>query len=105
MSKHSSLNLSEVGDVVDILRSFECDQKLHVIVELELEPLRGDVQLVMRAEAWDYDPALVDRRLLASVSVGCSTTNLRHLRDALSHLLYALDFKLVLIAEQGSKQP
>jgi len=95
-SKHFSLNMSELGDVTDLLYAFEQQNKvrLHCRFGVEMEGKSPTIGLTMFA----YGVEDVDTVLppLASVSVICSALNLKTWNAALTHALYALDFQLAL---------
>lgn len=95
-SRHHSLNLSEVGDVKDLLWGFE--QHNHCSVQLRTETVveDGRLDLLMTIAAWSISESRSEATLWACVSVKCSAMNLRTFRDAVTHVLYALDLRLVL---------
>lgn len=95
-SRHHSLNLSEVGDVTDLLWGFETHNHCNVQLRVETVVERGKLDLVITAAAWDINQGRSEASLWACVSVKCSATNLRTFRDAVTHALYGLDLKLVL---------
>jgi len=88
--------MSEVGDVTDLLWGFE--QHNHCNVQLRVETIveNGKLDLQMTMAAWSISEARSEASLWACVSVKCSAMNLRTFRDAVTHVLYALDLKLVL---------
>ncbi len=95
-SRHYSLNMSEVGDVIDLLWGFEKHNSVNVQLRTETVFQNGRPELVMTMAAWPIDKARSEVWPSALVSVNCSTMNLRTFRDAVTHVLYALDLKLVL---------
>jgi len=88
--------MSEVGDVTDLLWGFESHNKCSVQLRVETVVENGRLDLVMTAAAWDVELPRSEAKLWACVSVPCSGMNLRTFRDAVTHVLYALDLKLVL---------
>jgi hypothetical protein len=103
-SKHFSLNMSELGDVTDLLYAFEQQNKvkLHCRFGVELVGKNPTLGLTMLAYDAEHDSAV--QPPLGSVSVICSTLNLKTWNAALTHALYALDFQLAL-NEFESKAP
>jgi len=95
-SRHHSLDLSELMDVTQLLCAFEEHNsvRIHLVIET-LNSSKGP-SLVVGAYAWDRSPGEPGASCLASVSVRCSDLNLRHWNAALTHVLYKLDFQLVL---------
>jgi hypothetical protein len=88
--------MSEIGDVIDLLEAFEKHNGCQIQLRLTVEKTTKGPDLRVTAAAWE---AGIDRsaaKLWALVSVKCSATNLRTLRDAAIHVMYALDLKLVL---------
>lgn len=95
-SRHFSLNMSEVGDVTDLLWGFEKHNQCSVQLRVETVVENGKLDLQMTMAAWDVEHTRAEAKLWACVSVKCSAMNLRTFRDAVTHVLYALDLKLVL---------
>lgn len=95
-SRHHSLDLSEVKDVTDLLIAFENVNS--VVISMELRAVSGEAgpDTVVAAFAWSRKADDTEAMLLASVSVRCSATNLRHFRAVVTHVLYLLDFRLAL---------
>jgi hypothetical protein len=88
--------MSEIGDVTDLLWAFERHNHCSVQMRTETELVNGKVELKITMAAWDVNLERSEASLWGLVSVRCSTTNLRTFRDAVTHVLYALDLKLVL---------
>jgi hypothetical protein len=103
-SKHFSLNMSELGDVTDLLHAFEQQNnvKLHCRFGVELVSKNPTIGLTMLAYGVGHSDTV--QPPLASVSVICSALNLKTWNAALTHALYALDFQLAL-NEFESKAP
>lgn len=95
-SRHFSLNMSEVGDVTDLLWGFEKHNQCSLQLRVETVVVKGKLDLLLTIAAWDVAKPRGEATLWACVSVQCSSMNLRTFRDAVTHVLYALDLKLVL---------
>jgi hypothetical protein len=93
--------MTEIADVREVMAAFEDTNRARVEVRWNIErQVRGtDVLLTMIAHPWEGEIGEVPP--LASVSVKCSGMNLKTWNAALTHCMYALDFKLALI-ELGS---
>ena len=101
-SRHFSLEMTEVADVRDIWQAFELQNQIKLEVRLEVLTKLGVPDLLLTGIAHQNGSGIGDQPPLASVSVRCSAMNLKHLRDALTHVLYALDFKLALNEFEGT---
>lgn len=88
--------MTEVADVVDTWQAFELHNKVALVMRMELEMSGKVPTLCILLEAHETKEKIGVVPLLASVSVRCSDMNLKHFKDALTHVLYALDFKLAL---------
>lgn len=93
-SRHYSLNMSEVADVTDMMVAFETHDKVRVKIDMEVVDVGKGPDLRLTAKAIGMSSESTEAPLLASVSVRCSTMNLKHLSAALTHLMYTLDFQL-----------
>lgn len=101
-SRHGSLNMSETRDVIQVLRDFEEHTACSVGIALAVVGDRGREDLFVTATAWGEAPAGMAQPVLASVSVRCSSTNLRNLKDVVTHVMYLLDGKLAWLEMQGN---
>jgi len=95
-SRHHSLEMTEVADVRDTLMAFEEHNNVQVELRMGLSVLNGVPDIEMTAIAHQRGVEIGDQPSLASVSVKCSVTNLKHWKDVHTHVLYALDFQLAL---------
>ena len=95
--------MTEVADVRDIWQAFELQNQVKLEIRLEVQTKAGVPDLLLTALAHQNGVEIGEAPPLASVSVRCSGTNLKHLRDALTHVLYALDFQLALHEFEGTK--
>jgi len=95
-TRHLSLQMSELADVTDLLVNFEVHNSIRLKMDVEVERGGKVPTLVITAKAIGLTAENGVLPLLASVSVKCSDMNLRHWNAALTHCLYALDFKLAL---------
>ena len=95
-SKHFSLQMGEVADILDLLIGFEQQNKVELQFRLALstEPKHRDI--VVTAAAYPPEDALMAQPPLAFASVECLATGLRNLRDVVTHALYQMDFQLAL---------
>jgi hypothetical protein len=100
-SRHHSLQMTEVADVRDTWQAFELQNRVKLEIRTELVSRSGIPDLVLTAIAHEEGLEIGEAKVLASVSVRCSATNLRHWKDAHTHVLYALDFKLALNELEG----
>lgn len=81
-------------DVTDLLHNFEQHNNIRITMELSIETTQKGPGMVITGKAWSTNPEYTEAVQLASVSVKCSAMNLKRLKDALSHVMYALDFRL-----------
>lgn len=88
--------MTEVADVVDTWQAFELSNKVAVKMRMELDMSGKAPTFIILMEAHETRESVGEVPLLASVSVKCSDMNLKHFKDALTHVLYALDFQLAL---------
>lgn len=88
--------MSEVGDVTDLLWGFEKHNQCSLQLRVETVVEDGKLDLCLTLAAWDVNVSRSEAALWGCVSVRCSAMNLRTFRDAITHVLYALDLKLVL---------
>jgi hypothetical protein len=95
-TRHHSLEMTEIADVTDLLLAVERQHSCEIAVVFGLAPnmKRPDVQMTVTAFQIGRDVGEVI--VLASVSVTCSAMNLRGWNAALTHAMYALDFKFAL---------
>lgn len=95
-SRHFSLNMSEVGDMTDVMLAFEKHNNVRIKVDMELIIDSAAPDLMITAKAMEVESKDTEVLLLASVSVKCSSMNLKSMNAVLTHVLYALDFQLAL---------
>jgi len=95
-SRHHSLQMGEVADVMDLLQGFEKQNRIHVEIRFGVLLLEGRPDLVVTGTLFTLETADVEPVLFSSVSVPALRTGLRNLRDVVTHVLYALDFRLAL---------
>ena len=93
-SRHHSLDYSEVKDVTQLVQDFEQHNAISVRVSFRVEMCGKAPGIVLIADAFDLPTATTGASLLASVSVRCLDTNLRHWVSAVTHLLFVLDAQL-----------
>ena len=95
-SKHHSLQMGEVADLLDLFQGFETQNRVWLDCRLKLTMEHNRPDIVVMMWAMEGRPEDTEVTPLASVSVTCLGTGLRNLRDVVIHALYALDFKLAL---------
>jgi len=93
-SRHFSLDLSEVMDTITTIRSYEEHSQVKLVVAFSVVQEGKTPSLFLTATAYPPAAAFVELAPLACVQLSSSGTNLKHLRDVLTHLLYLLDAKL-----------
>lgn len=93
-SRHHSLNMSAVADLLDLMMAFEEHNQIRVKIDLEVVNVENKPDLMITAKAMSRSPENTEVIELASVSVKCSATNLKNVNDAVTHAMYALDFRL-----------
>lgn len=95
-SRHSSLEMTEIADVRELMAAFEETNKVRVEVRWNIaRRVRGsDLLVTMVAHQEGTEIGVVPP--LASVSVKCSAMNLKTWNAVHTHCLYALDFQLAL---------
>ena len=103
-SRHSSLDMSEIADVTDMVAGFQEHNSCRLVIVVTMEGTPKHRTLVLGMEAWDPAENSQGPTLLASVNVKCSTLNLKKWNSALIHAMYALDFQLAL-KELGHAEP
>jgi hypothetical protein len=93
-SKHFSLQMGEVVDILDLLNGFQVFNGVSLETRVSPTGMRGkmDLMVTMLAHKPEADRAVVPP--LASVSVRCLDTGLRNLRDVVTHVLYLVDGQL-----------
>lgn len=95
-SRHHSLDLSEVMDVTDLLLAFELQNQVSIKLSMMTYSGSKGPDMVVTGEAWENKVKCGEVKQLASVSVRCSATNLKHFKAVVTHVLYALDFRIAL---------
>lgn len=95
-SRHHSLDLSELADVMDIVRAFEEHNSAQTFFRFNVGMVGKRPELFLTAACWGKDQETTVVPSSASVSVKCSDLNLKTWNAALTHVLYALDFQLAL---------
>lgn len=96
-SKHHSLQMGEVADLLDLFQGFEQQNHVWIDCRLKLTTEHNSPDITVLMWAMEGQSEDTEVRPLASVSVNCLGTGLRNLRDVVIHALYALDFKLALL--------
>lgn len=100
--RHHSLDLSEMGDVTDMLLGFEEHNHCRIAFRFGLVHSGKTPTVAIDGEAWTEFLGEPGAQLSASVNVKCSDLNLRTWNAALIHVLYALDFQLALNEFEGA---
>ena len=104
VSRHHSLDLSELMDVMDVVMAFEDQNSVKVWFRFNVGKVGKAPEVFLTAECWGKDKEPTEVPSSASVSVKCSALNLKTWNAVLTHVLYALDFQLAL-NEFESEQP
>lgn len=104
-SRHFSLQMSEVGDVLDLLYSYEQLNGVRLKVAVEVVRLPRGPELAIAVVAWGAEPSGLALPPLVSVSVRCLAINLRGILGALTHALYLVDSRLAQLELDGGKRP
>lgn len=99
-SRHFSLEMGDVADIIDLLRGFEFVNKVALTLAMGLTEEGQRPDLVVQLSAWDRREEPPAQKPLASASVTCLATNLKYLRDVVIHALYQLDFQIALLELQ-----
>lgn len=96
-TRHHSLQMSEVADLTDMVAGFE-EHNTCVLEMKIMSSTEGKARdLVLTLVGWPKEGMSPGVKPLASVSVKCSATNLKHWNSALIHAMYALDFQFALL--------
>lgn len=95
-SRHHSLNMSEVTDVTDLLSAFEKHNQVQLEVRWSVLWKENVPDLAMTVLAHRKNSNIGEYPPLGSLSVICSSMNLKTVMGALTHAMYALDFQLAL---------
>jgi len=100
-SRHHSLEMTEVKDVIEIIQNFEEHTGTHPAFAFSVVNADKAPRLMVTATAYEkpLDPAGPVQ--LASAQFNTSTTSHRFLRDVVTHALYLLDAKLAWKEMQG----
>jgi len=93
-SRHHSLNMSEVGDVIDLLSAFEKHNQVRLEMRLSVEWKESVPDLAITTIAHPKEGEIGEVTPLGSVSVRCSAMNLKTVMGVLTHAMYTLDFQL-----------
>lgn len=93
-SRHHSLEMTEVKDVVEIIQNFEEQVGLHIAFAMSVTVVEKAPRLACTATAFQMPPVVAEPAPLVSVSFSTSTTGHRFLKDVVTHGLYLLDAKL-----------
>jgi len=88
--------MSEVADVTELLIGFQQHNTVRLAIELTVATLGNVPSLQVVVTAYRPVGIGVEPAPLACVECDTRTMNLKHLKDALTHALYALDFQLAL---------
>jgi hypothetical protein len=96
--------MGEVADIVDLLLGFERHNQVYVEIRMNYLWREKSPDLVVTVIAHDNTLDIGEVTSLASVSVKCLDTNLRNLRDVVTHALYALDFQLAVNELDATKK-
>ena len=102
-SRHFSLEMSEVADIRDLMVGFEQHNQVQLEWRMSLVWAQNvpDIQILVLAHP--QSAIIGEVPPLASASVKCSATNLKHFGSALIHAMYALDFQLALAELERGK--
>ena len=103
-SRHHSLDMSELMDVMDVVRAFDLHNGTKTFFRFNVGKVGKSPELFLTAECWTAEAETVEVPPLASVNVKCSGLNLKSWNAVLTHVLYALDFRLA-CNELGYKEP
>lgn len=103
-SRHHSLDLSEVKDVIEVLEAFEGQNNCSVAIAFSVCPDRRTPHLAVTVTAFESLPGVPGGKPLGSVNIDTFGMNLRYLKDVVTQSLYVLDFELALI-EWDSEKP
>ena len=92
--RHHSLQMSEVGEVTDLLWGFERENKVFLNVVMETVLVRGKVDLEITIHCYDNPPEDTEAMHSLLASATCFSMNLKTIRDAVTRVLYMLDGQL-----------
>jgi len=105
-SRHFSLEMSEVADVMDLLIGMESSNNVKLELRMGIEGEGKHRDLVIVLIAHDKFFRIGEAPPLASVSAKCLGMNLKHFRDAVIRGLYMLDGQIAsneLLGETSKK--
>jgi hypothetical protein len=81
-------------DLIEVLRAFEHTNSVMITLTGRSVLTKAGEDLQWEAKAWETQPTLSGRQLLASASVRCLEKRLGTMEAVVLQLLYALDFML-----------
>lgn len=93
-SRHFSLQMGEVADVLDLLLGFEVMNGVKLELRVSTVGAPGSMDLGVTLVAHDHREDIGAVPPLASQSVRCLDTGLKNLRDVVTHVLYLVDGQL-----------
>jgi hypothetical protein len=96
--------MTEIADVREVLAAFEDTNRVRLEVRFSVARQVRGTDLLVTMLAYDSPGESGEVPPLASVSVKCSSMNLRAWNAVLIHAMYALDIQLAL-KEYGSVEP
>lgn len=102
-SRHHSLDLSETKDVIEVIRAFQEHTNSRVALALTVVDIGKAPCLFVTASAFEPGLETPGQVLLASANVCSLNTNLRFLKDVVTHVLYLLDGQLARNEMRGAQ--
>lgn len=93
-SRHHSLDLSELADMIDVLDGFEAHNSVLITMAFGYDHGSRTPALFMTLDAWETDVSATGQPPLASTRMSTSTMNQKTLMGVLLQGLYQLDFLL-----------
>lgn len=102
-SRHHSLDLSETKDVTEIIRAFQEHTNSRLVLALSVIDIGRAPCLFVTVVAYEPGLETPDQVPLASANVCSLNTNLRFLKDVVTHVLYLLDGQLARNEMRGTQ--
>lgn len=93
-SRHFSLQMGEVADVLDLMLGYQVMNGVKLECRLGPVGVPGKMDLGVEMLAHDAGTEIGAAPPLASVNVRCLDTGLKNLRDVVTHVLYVVDSRL-----------
>lgn len=104
-SRHHSLDLSEVKDIIQVLQDFEEHNGIAVTFSCGVLRTPKAPRLHACVDVWPKDPTTTGPARLTSARLTTSDISPKTMNGLVTHLLYIADGKLALREMRGDEEP